>query len=418
MITKRGSGSPGQFGGAACIAAMSRFRLPVDGVPEMTPITLGIEEELLIVDPASGDVIADPDPSIFAECQRSSGPHRVVNELLRSQIETNSRICSSVAELGASLEETRGIVIDVTRRHGAAVIASSLHPWARWQSQQVTPKRRYQEAEITFQQSVRQFFVGGMHIHAGFGDPELRIRVMTALRQYLPVLLAVSTSSPFYAGQLTGLKSYRQIVIAALPRTGMPRALRSQAEFDEIVERYRSIRAIEDASEIRWDIRPSSHYPTIELRICDICPRIEDATALAALYACLIRFLARKITAGEKLPELSHELIEEGRWLAQRFGTLAFLPRGDPPALFDVEDCLTDLVEEVREDARALDCEGEIEHLGGIIREGSSADRQEDVYRQAMLDGADEGEALRRVVDSIIAETEGGAARESSRDGR
>ena len=383
----------------------------------MIPITLGIEEELMVVDPASGEVIADPDPAIFADCQRSSGPHRVVNELLLSQLETNSRVCSSIAELRTSLAETRGIVIDATRRHGAAVIASSLHPWARWQSQHVTPKRRYQEAEITFQQSVRQFFVGGMHVHAGFGDPELRIRVMTSLRQYLPILLAVSTSSPFHAGQLTGLKSYRQVVIGALPRTGMPRALRSRAEFDAIVERYRSIRAIQDASEIRWDIRPSASYPTIELRICDICPRIEDAVAIAALYACLIRFIARKITAGENPPDQSRELIEEGRWLAQRFGTLAFLPRGEPPRLVDVDDCVNELVEEVREDARALGCEGEIEHIGRIIREGSSADRQEDVYRQAMLDGASESEALRRVVDSVIADTEAGAARGANRPG-
>ena len=377
----------------------------------MTPITLGIEEELMFVDPASGEVIADPDPAIFDEAREAAGEHRVVYELLRSQIETNSRICSSVAELRTSLAETRGIVIDAARRHGAAVIASSLHPWARWQSQQVTPRRRYQEAEITFQQSARQFFVGGMHIHAGFGDPELRVRVMTALRQHLPTLLAVSTSSPFQGGQLTGLKSYRQVVIGALPRTGMPRAIRSRAEFDDIVERYRTIGAIADASEIRWDIRPSAHYPTIELRICDICPRIEDAVAIAALYACLIRFLARKITAGEKLPELSHELIEEGRWLAQRYGTLAFLPRGDPPALVDVDDCVQDLVEDLREDARALECESEVAHIARIVREGSSADRQEDVYRQSMLDGASEDEALRRVLNAIIEETESGSAR-------
>ena len=377
----------------------------------MTPITLGIEEELMVVDPASGEVIADPHPAIFDEAQRAAGEHRVVYELLRSQMETNSRICASVADLRASLQETRGIVIDAARRHGAAVIASSLHPWARWQSQQVTPRRRYQEAEITFQQSVRQFFVGGMHIHAGFGDPELRVRVMTALRQHLPTLLAVSTSSPFQGGQLTGLKSYRQVVIGALPRTGMPRELRSRAEFDDIVEQYRTIGAIQDASEIRWDIRPSVHYPTIELRICDICPRIEDAVAIAALYACLIRFLARKITAGEPLPALPHELIEEGRWLAQRYGTLAFLPRGDPPALVDVDDCVQDLIEDLREDARALECESELEHITRIVRDGSSADRQEDVYRQAMLDGASEDEALRRVLDSIIKETETGAAR-------
>ena len=374
----------------------------------MTPITLGIEEELMIVDPGSGEVIADPDPAIFDECRRAAGEHRVVNELLRSQIETNSRICSSIAELRTSLRETRRLVVDAARRHGAAVIASSTHPWARWQAQQVTPRRRYQEAEIAYQQSVRQFFVGGMHIHAGFGDPELRIRVMTALRQYLPTLLAISASSPFHAGRLTGLKSYRQIVIGALPRTGMPSAIRSRAEYERIVERYRSIRAIQDGSELRWDIRPSASYPTIELRICDICPRMEDAVAIAALYASLIRRLVRKLATGEKLSEQPQELIEEGRWLAQRFGTLAFLPHGEPAALVDVDDCAKELIEEVRADARALGCESEVEHVGRIIREGSSADRQEDIYRQAMLDGADEAQALRSVVDSIIDETEHG----------
>ena len=374
----------------------------------MTPITLGIEEELMIVDPGSGEVIADPDPAIFDECRRVAGEHRVVNELLRSQIETNSRICSSIAELRTSLRETRRLVVDAARRHGAAVIASSTHPWARWQAQQVTPRRRYQEAEIAFQQSVRQFFVGGMHLHAGFGDPDLRIRVMTALRQYLPVFLAISTSSPFFAGQMTGLKSYRQVVIGALPRTGMPRALGSHEEYERIVERYRSIRAIQDGSELRWDIRPSASYPTIELRICDICPRMEDAVAIAALYASLIRRLVRKLATGEKLSEQPQELIEEGRWLAQRFGTLAFLPHGEPAALVDVDDCAKELIEEVRADARALGCESEVEHVGRIIREGSSADRQEDIYRQAMLDGADEAQALRSVVDSIIDETEHG----------
>ena len=328
----------------------------------MMPITLGIEEELMVVDPASGEVIADPDPAIFDNAREAAGEHRVVNELLRSQIETNSRICSSIAELRTSLEETRGIVIDAARRHGAAVIASSLHPWARWEFQQVTPRRRYREAEITFQQSVRQFFVGGMHIHAGFGDPELRIQVMTALRQYLPALLAVSTSSPFHAGQLTGLKSYRQIVIAALPRTGMPRAMHTRAEYDAVVERYRSIRAIKDGSELRWDIRPRR------------CTRPSSFGSATSARASRMRWPSPRstpvsfapshgrIAAGETLPETSEEQLEEGRWLAQRFGTLAFLPHGDPPALADVDDIVKELVEDLREDARALRCEEEVEH--------------------------------------------------------
>ena len=188
----------------------------------MADITLGIEEELMIVDPGSRDVVSDPDERILAQASELAGEHKVVSELLRSQIETNSRVCSSIAEIEQSLRETRRCAIEAARSHGARVVASSTHPWARWQDQKVTEKERYQRAEIDYQDSVRQFFIGGMHIHAGFGDDDRRIEVMHALRGYLAVFLALSCSSPFYAGRLTGLKSYRQMAIGALPRTGTP----------------------------------------------------------------------------------------------------------------------------------------------------------------------------------------------------
>ena len=369
-------------------------------------LTLGIEEELMVVDADTGDAVADPDPAIFETCAANRGPHQVVNELLRSQIETGTRVCTSFAQLRASLYETRGIVIDGARRHGTAVIASSTHPFARWEEQRVTARRRYQEAEIAYQQEVRRFFVGGMHIHAGFGTPDLRTRVMTAIRPHLPLLLALSASSPFYSGQLTGLKSYRQSVIAGLPRTGMPRPIHSHAEYEAIVRRYQEVGAIGHASEIRWDIRPSASYPTLELRICDICPRVEDAMAIATLYGCLIRHLARRFEAGTPPPPASEESIDHGRWLAQRYGTLAFLPAGDPPRLIDIEDSSQELIDRLREDAEALRCRSELEHIGHVIRYGSSADRQEDVYRQRRLDGASHTGALKAVVDAVIDETE------------
>ena len=369
-------------------------------------LTLGIEEELMVVDADTGDAVADPDPAIFETCVRNRGPHQVVDELLRSQIETGTRVCTSIAQLRASLYETRSIIIDGARRHGTEVIASSTHPFARWQEQRVTARRRYKEAEIAYQQEVRRFFVGGMHIHAGFGTPDLRIKVMTAIRPYLPLLLALSSSSPFYSGQLTGLKSYRQSVIATLPRTGMPGPLHSGADYEAVVRRYRQVGAIRNPSEIRWDIRPSASYPTLELRICDICPRVEDAIAIAALYGCLIRHLARRIEAHMPPPPTSEESIEHSRWLAQRYGTLAFLPAGDPPRLVDIEDSSRELVGQLQEDADALRCRSELEHIGHIIRFGSSADRQEDIYRLRRLDGASHDAALKAVVDSVINETE------------
>ena len=369
-------------------------------------LTLGIEEELMVVDADTGDAVADPDPAIIETCVRNRGPHQVVDELLRSQIETGTRVCTSIAQLRASLYETRSIIIDGARRHGTEVIASSTHPFARWQEQRVTARRRYKEAEIAYQQEVRRFFVGGMHIHAGFGTPDLRVKVMTAIRPYLPLLLALSSSSPFYSGELTGLKSYRQSVIATLPLTGMPGPIHSGADYEAVVRRYRQVGAIRNPSEIRWDIRPSASYPTLELRICDICPRVEDAIAIAALYGCLIRHLARRIEAHMPPPPTSEESIEHSRWLAQRYGTLAFLPAGDPPRLVDIEDSSRELVGQLQEDADALRCRSELEHIGHIIRFGSSADRQEDIYRLRRLDGASHDAALKAVVDSVIDETE------------
>ena len=381
----------------------------------MTDITLGIEEELMIVDPDSRDVVPDPDQRILIQAGEQAGENKVVNEFLRSQIETNSRVCASIHEVEQSLKETRRCVIDAARAHGAQVIASSTHPWARWQDQKVTEKERYRRAEIDFQDSVRQFFIGGMHIHASFGDDNRRIGVMNALRGYLAVFLVLSCSSPFYGGRLTGLKSYRQMAISALPRTGTPPALCTRRDYDAVVERYLAIKAIRDGSELRWDIRPSASYPTIELRICDICPRVEDAVAIAALYACLIRHLDARLESGDSLDEMSPESIEEGRWLAQRYGTFAFLPHwrgGD--GRFDVEDLVIELVAMLRDDAHALGCETVLARIPRIIAEGNSADRQEDVYRQALLDGANNLEALQATVDLVIAETDPEVARTST----
>ncbi|MCY4498497.1 MAG: glutamate-cysteine ligase family protein, partial [Rhodospirillaceae bacterium] len=176
-------------------------------------ITLGIEEEFFLVDPDSRDLLADPDPGIFKTCDENRGPHKVVREFLRSQIETNTRVCGSVAEVRTALQETRRIVIEAAERHGAAVMAASTHPFAIWRDQSPTPRDRYTRFAATYQEAVRRAVVGGMHIHAGFGDADTRIRVMTAIRRYLPLLHALSTSSPFNAGHETGFKSYRLTII-------------------------------------------------------------------------------------------------------------------------------------------------------------------------------------------------------------
>ena len=369
-------------------------------------ITLGVEEEFFLVDPETRDLVTDPLPAIFEACQRDCGPHRVVHEALRSQIETNTRVCGSVSEVREALRETRRLVVESAARHGVAVMAASSHPFARWEAQLITPRERYERFAVTFQETMRRLLVGGMHVHAGFGDPDSRLRIMTAIRRHLPLLHALSTSSPFHAGHETGFKSYRLSLVGGLPRTGMPGPLRSWDEYDRLLSEYRRMKFLNDGSELWWDIRPSHAYPTVELRICDVCTQIEDAMSIAALYACLIRWLWRQDRDGQLPPEPLTELIAEDRWIAQRYGVFAFFgDRTSGTGRVDVADYLSEMVDELAANARALGCEAELRRTPAIVRNGTSADRQLDLYRLRLLEGDSETEALRRVVDLVLAET-------------
>ena len=372
-------------------------------------ITLGVEEEFFLVDPESRDLLADPDPRIFEACEAGIGPHKVTREALRPQIETNTRVCESVAEAREALRETRGIVIEAAGAYGAAVLGSSTHPFAAWREQTITPRERYTRFQVTFQEAMRRMVVGGMHIHAGFGDPESRIRVMTAIRRYLPAIHALSTSSPFNSGRDTGYKSYRLNLIGNLPRTNLPPLLRTRTEYEEIVSEYQRMKFIENGSEIWWDVRPAHAYPTLELRICDICPWMEDAIAIAALYTSLLRWLIRQDKEGALPPEPLTEIIAENRWVAHRYGTLAFFgDSSNESGRVDVDDFMHELVEKLTPDARELGCEMELRHTLTIIRQGSGADRQADLYRLRRLEGDTDEEALRQVVDMVLAETKEG----------
>ena len=372
-------------------------------------ITLGVEEEFFLVDPATRDLLADPDEAIFEACEQAGGPHTVVHEFLRSQIETNTRVCSSVAEVRTALRETRRLVIEAAEAHGARVMAASTHPFASWREQAPTPGERYRRFATTYQETLRRAVVGGMHIHAGFGDADSRMRVMTALRRYLPLLHALSASSPFNGGHETGFKSFRLTVMGALPRTGLPGPLHSQADYEQLVAEYRRMDYIGDARELWWDIRPASKFPTVELRICDVCTRMEDAVSIAALYAALIRWLLRLDRDGALPSEPLTELIDQDRWIAQRYGVLAFLgDRASGSGRVDIHDYAAALVEEIAEDAGALGCEADVRRVLTIIRDGTGADRQIDLYRLRRLEGDSEEEALRRVADQVLAETKEG----------
>ena len=370
------------------------------------PVTLGVEEELFLVDPRSRDLLPDPDVGIFETCGTTCGPHKVVREFFRCQIETNTRICNSVAEVRTALQDTRRIVIDAAARHGAVVMASSTHPFAPWQMQKVCPSDRYKCFLANFQDGVRNFVVNGMHIHAGFGDPDTRILVMTALRRYLPLLHALSGSSPFSSSRETGFKSYRLSLLGGLPRTGMPNPLYARADYDQMMAEYRRMAFVRDGSELWWDIRPSHAFPTIELRICDVCTRIEDGVSIAALYACLIRWLMRQARLGRLPAEPLTELIEEDRWIAQRYGVAAaFGQRNCDGGRVKCLHLLEELLEQLADDARVLDCEAELRHALIIVRDGTCADHQLDLYHHRRQEGDSHQEALGHVADLLLTRT-------------
>ena len=379
-----------------------------DSTADPLAITLGVEEEFFLVDPETRDLLSDPDPRIFDECEKNRGDHKVVAEFLRSQIETTTRVCSSVADVHTSLIESRHLVIDAAAKHDAVVMAASTHPFAAWHQQVPTAEQRYEQFAMTYQQAVRELLVGGMHIHAGFGDGDSRVRIMTAMRRYLPLLHALSASSPFSSGRETGFKSYRLTLFGSLPRTGLPGALHSWAEFEKLVEDYRRLEFIQDSSELWWDIRPSRTFPTLELRICDICQTVDDATCVVALYVCLVRYLLRLDMEGHLPPEPPTELIKENCWLAQRYGVVAFLGDTEGSGRKDIDEYAEALVEELSGDALALGCEDELRHILDLIRYGTGSDRQIDHYRLRRLEGDTDEEALRAVVDLVVEETGSG----------
>ena len=230
---------------------------------------------------------------------------------------------------------------------------------------------------------------------------------MTALRRHLPLLLALSTSSAFSSGRETGFKSSRLNLIGALPRTNLPPPLHSVRDYELLVDNFRQLDFIQDGSELWWDIRPSARYPTIELRICDVCPRLDEAVAIAALYACLISYLLRSTALPSEPPT---ELIAENRWLASRYGVLAFFGNMTAGGRQDIDEYAERLLGELQEDAERLDCEAELNRVRSIIREGAAADRQIDLFRLRKLEGDDDATALRAVVDQGIAETRSAAS--------
>ena len=366
--------------------------------------TIGVEEEYLLVDKETRALIVDPPKSLIGECEELCGS-QVTTELLRSQIEVGTKVCNNVQEAREDLGRLRRIVIDVAGRHGLAPIAASTHPFSRWSEQKHTQKDRYGSLTSEMQGAARRLMICGMHVHVGINDDSLRIDLMNQLSYFLPHLLALSCSSPFWEGRDTGLKSYRLTVFDALPRTGLPERFQSYGEYQRHVDILVNAGMIEDSTKIWWDVRPSGRYPTLETRIMDVCTRIDDAIALASMLVCILRMLYRLRLGNQRWRTYTPMLINENRWRAMRYSFDEGLIDFAKGELVPFDQLLLDILNMTADDAEALGCKAEIASLHDILRCGTSAHRQLNTYQDALATGQSEEDALKSVVDALIAAT-------------
>ena len=354
--------------------------------------TLGIEEEFQIVDPQTRELrsrvseILDEGKTLLGE--------QLKPEMIQSMIEVGTGICKDIKEARTDITNLRGIVAGLARKQGLEIVAAGTHPFSHWQDQKIFDNDRYNLIVEENQIIARSLLTFGLHVHVGIADPDRAIDIMNAVRYMLPHMLALSTSSPFWVGKQTGLRSYRSEVFTRMPRTGIPDHFESDSAFQRYVQLLIRTGCIDDAKKIYWDVRPHPFFPTLEFRICDIPTRVDDTIAIAALFQALVakvdRLLDQNLTS-----RLHHKmLIEENKWRAVRYGLdgkMIDFGKGKEVSIRDLVRELLHFVDKVVDD---LGSRKEIEHIHTILERGTSADEQLRVWRET-------GD-IKSVVDHLI----------------
>ena len=370
---------------------------------ERPAFTIGIEEEYLITDQDTANLVRTPDTRFIAECRRRT-EQKATNEYMQCQIEIGTSPHPTVPGAGNELADLRHIVADTADKFGYSIIAASTHPFSRWREQTHTRKERYDTLRQDLGQSARRLLICGMHTHIGIEYDDLRIDLLNQASYFLPHLLALSCSSPFWEGEDTSLSSYRLAVFDSLPRTGLPDMLASYAEYERLVEHLVASKCLEDASKIWWDIRPSTKYPTLEQRVTDVCSLHEDAVTITAVYQSLVAFLYRLRSLNQRWRSYPSTLIKENRWRAQRYGMRQPLIDLGKTALVPFADLAEEIIALTAEDAAELGCEREVARVRDIVARGNSADRQRTVFAGAQKRGESDRAALQAVAKKLAAE--------------
>jgi len=363
--------------------------------------TFGIEEEYFLVDAATKSV-ARGMPQAFFEAAREATGGRVSGEFLQSQIEVVSSTHTSMAEARRELRQLRQTLAAVAGEHGLAFLAAGTHPTAMWVDSVQTQKERYDTVMHDLQMIGHRNILCGMHVHVELPDPDARVDVMYRMLPYLPLFLALSTSSPFWQSRRTGLKGYRLAAYDELPRTGVPELFRTKEEFDAYVAALVRAGVMEDSSYVWWAIRPSLNHPTLELRAPDCCTLLDDTLAIAALYRTLARHLYNNPWRNADMNAVSRAIVVENKWRAQRYGVHGTFVAEE--GAVTVSEMLDRLIEETATDIDALECSNEIRRCQAIAAAGTSADAQLAIYEAHRKD-MDRDHALRAVTDWIASAT-------------
>lgn len=366
-------------------------------VANVPRLTIGIEEEFQIVD---GDrQLKSHIETLLAAATPRLG-ERVKREMMQSVVEVGTKICADISEARAEILQLRGTLAALLRPAELRLVSAGTHPFSHWQEQQVTENERYKVLEEELQDVIRELLIFGLHVHVGIPDRESRIEVMNEARYFLPHLLALSCSSPFWLARSTGLKSYRQIIWQRFPRTGIPPEFGSWDEYENYLELLVRTKCIDDGKKIWWDLRPHAFYPTIEFRVCDAATKVEETLCIAALTqaicAKLLVLRERNLGFRRYLPQL----IQENKWRAMRGGVNASLIDFGKETEVPMADLAVELLEFVDDVVDQLGSRKEVEYIQVIAREGTSADRQLRVF-------AETGH-LHAVVDHLAAETVAG----------
>src|SRR5215212_4117236 len=360
----------------------------------MTPdtYTLGIEEEFQIVDPQTRELRSHVS-EMLEEGKMLLG-EQVKPEMMQAQVEVGTGICQNIQEARADITRLRSIVSHLARKKGMEIVAASTHPISQWTAQEIYDDPHYKLLIEELQMVARSLLIFGLHVHVGIADKDRQIHIMNAARYFLPHVLALTTSSPFWMGHNTGLKSYRSEVFKQFPRTDIPDHYDSYSSFQRYVELLVKTGCINDGKKIWWDIRPHPYFPTLEFRVCDIPTRVDDTIAIAALFQAIVAKLNKLIDKNLGFRLYRRMLIQENKWRAVRYGLEGKMIDFGKEKEVPVRDLILELLDFVDDVLDPLGSRKEIEHIHTILQRGTSADEQLRVFAET--------NDLRFVVDRLI----------------